>query len=256
MGLVFTIFVALFLVGGMAVFLRISGRALAATRIQWSQCFTYAVIVLFALIPIGAFGASLAPSTAWIAASFGLAVQALVGAFYLGSRVKKASGSDLGPITGAKVGAGAAFISVLVGLGLAAVLRLFDGISPSVLVAPRAASTADNWVLVDAPKTGDSLHLAEVERTNDVVRYREKMSFARPRTLANGTQLSTLISDYYIRCKDRTIALIGNEAMSPSGQATVAKASLPVAFTAIPVAGRSPDTIAFDHLCGASPKTR
>ena len=52
------------------------------------------------------------------------------------------------------------------------------------------------------------------------------------------------------------IALIGNEAISPSGQATVAKASLPVAFTPIPVAGRSPDTIAFDHLCGASPKTR
>src|SRR5437879_2529788 len=95
-----------------ALCLRISGRVLAATKIHWSLCFKYAAIVVLVLLPIRAFGASLGSAAVWVAPPLALGVQTLVGAFYLGSRVKKESGFDLGPITGAKVAAGGAFVSL------------------------------------------------------------------------------------------------------------------------------------------------
>src|SRR4051812_24980275 len=93
----------------LALVVYISGRAMAKTRIRWSLCFKYAAIVMVSMLPIRALAASLGPSGYWIGLPLGIVVQVMAGAFYLGSRAKKESGYDLGPITGAKVGAGVAF---------------------------------------------------------------------------------------------------------------------------------------------------
>jgi hypothetical protein len=56
-----------------------------------------------------------------------LGLQALIGAFYLGPRVKKDSGFDRGPVTGAKVAAGGAFVSLLIFAGLMALVWFLRG---------------------------------------------------------------------------------------------------------------------------------
>ena len=103
----------------LALCVRVSGRLLAATRIPWILCFKYAAIVVLLLIPVRAFAAPYGHMGTWAGVVLAIGLQAAVGAFYLGSRVKKESGYDLGPITGAKVAAGAALVAVATGFGLA-----------------------------------------------------------------------------------------------------------------------------------------
>ena len=102
-----------------ALCVHVSGRLLAATRIPWFLCFKYAAIVVLLLIPVRAFAASFGHAGTWAGVVLAIGLQAAVGAFYLGPRVKKESGYELGPITGAKVAAGAAFVAVAIGFGLA-----------------------------------------------------------------------------------------------------------------------------------------
>lgn len=112
----------LVLIGSAALFVRVGGRLFARTTIQWPYCFKYAAIVALLFLPIPFLLTFVGAS-----ASFGgllvLAAQTVVGAVYLGPRVIKESGQSLGPIKGAMVGVGAAFLW----LGVSAILLLVAG---------------------------------------------------------------------------------------------------------------------------------
>jgi len=103
----------------LALCVHVSGRLLAATRIPWFLCFKYAALVVLLLIPVRVLAAPYGHAGTWAGVVVAIGLHAIVGAFYLGPRVKKESGYDLGPITGAKVATGAALVAVATGFGLA-----------------------------------------------------------------------------------------------------------------------------------------
>ncbi|WP_171092335.1 hypothetical protein [Usitatibacter rugosus] len=102
----------LFLFGLVAALVRVSGHVLARTKIEWGHCLKYAAIAVLLLLPLRLITAQMGSGGVWFGALLAVAVHAAVGAFYLGPRVLTSNGSRLGPITGAKVACGAAFLAI------------------------------------------------------------------------------------------------------------------------------------------------
>jgi hypothetical protein len=125
MELVLQFFSVLVLVGLVALFVRFGGRLFARTTIQWTICLKYAVIVAFCLLVLSYLGlvGATAATGFWVGIVLVLAAHAAVGAIYLGPRVIKQAGQNLGPVKAAMVGAGAAVL----GLGFLAILLLVLG---------------------------------------------------------------------------------------------------------------------------------